>query len=248
MPTRDPVVSAGGATAKPDSANRILIAADTFPPDVNGASYFTRRLAAGLAARGHDIHVVCPSSEGPPGIEHDAGVTVHRLRSVPVSEHPPMRAALPMGITGHGARLVSRLAPQVVHAQSHFTVSRCAIRCGRMAGIPVVLTNHFMPENLFAHARVPVRLHGFVGALAWRDMIRVARGVDYVTTPTERAASLLAQKGFRGHVEAVSCGIDLERFRPRPEGARPHAAGSTCPSARPRCSSAASTTRSASAS
>jgi 1,2-diacylglycerol 3-alpha-glucosyltransferase len=196
--------------------SRVLIATDTYPPDVNGAAYFTHRLATGLALRGHDVHVVCASATGRPGIEFEAGVTLHRMRSVSVLVHPTMRTALPVGLYGHMERLVRRFAPDVVHAQSHFTLSRAAIRAARANGVPVVLTNHFMPDNLFAHAHIPDRLHALSGSLAWRDMIRVAYEADYVTTPTERAASLLTGKGFARPVEAVSCGIDLERFHPRP--------------------------------
>ena len=39
----------------------IVIAADTFAPDVNGGARFTERLAAGLAERGHHVHVATPS-------------------------------------------------------------------------------------------------------------------------------------------------------------------------------------------
>ncbi|MFC4560728.1 glycosyltransferase [Nocardiopsis mangrovi] len=198
-----------------DTRLRVLIGADTYPPDVNGAAYFTHRLAGGLAARGHDVHVVCASATGDPGIEYADGVTLHRLRSVPVLVHPSMRTTLPLGVHGHLERLISRLAPHVVHAQSHFTINRAVVRCGRLSGTPVVLTNHFMPDNLFAHAHIPAPLHDMVGGLAWRDMVRVAHEADYVTTPTQRAADLLAGKGFGRPVEAVSCGIDLDRFHPR---------------------------------
>lgn len=43
---------------------RVLIGADTYPPDINGAARFTARLAAGLARRGHEVHVVAPSDTG----------------------------------------------------------------------------------------------------------------------------------------------------------------------------------------
>lgn len=43
---------------------RILIGADTYPPTINGAAQATRRLARGLAARGHTVHVACPSTTG----------------------------------------------------------------------------------------------------------------------------------------------------------------------------------------
>ncbi|MFC7329020.1 glycosyltransferase [Marinactinospora rubrisoli] len=206
----------GQASRADDSPRRILIGTDTYPPDVNGCGYFTHRLATGLAARGNDVHVVCVSADGPPRIEYRDGVTLHRLRSASVLVHPSMRVAVPLGVTGHVARLIDRLAPHVVHAQSHFTISRAAIRCAKRSGTPVVLTNHFMPDNLFAHAYVPERLHRVVGSAAWRDMVAVAHEADYVTTPTARAAELLAGKGYTRPIEAVSCGIDLQRFHPRP--------------------------------
>ena len=44
-----------------DGRLTVLIGADTFFPDVNGAARFAERLAAGLVARGHDVHVMAPS-------------------------------------------------------------------------------------------------------------------------------------------------------------------------------------------
>ena len=40
---------------------RILMGADTFWPEINGAATFIARLSAGLAERGHDVHVAAPS-------------------------------------------------------------------------------------------------------------------------------------------------------------------------------------------
>ncbi|PWV58061.1 glycosyltransferase [Nocardiopsis sp. L17-MgMaSL7] len=194
---------------------RVLIASDTYPPDVNGAGYFTYRLAEGLADRGHRVHVVCPSEHGDPHVTVNGKVTEHRLRSAPIPFQPSMRAAVPLGMGGHISRLLWRMDPDVVHAQSHFTLSRSALRRGRAAGIPVVLTNHFMPDNLYAHAHVPRPMQRAAGSLAWRDMVRVAAEADHVTTPTPRAAELLRERGFAREIEAISCGIDLDRFHPR---------------------------------
>ncbi|MEU0238132.1 glycosyltransferase [Nocardiopsis sp. NPDC006198] len=202
--------------AEPSRPLRVLIATDTYPPDVNGAGYFAHRLAEGLAGRGHRVHVVCPSEVGDPYVTVDGAVTEHRLRSARLPFQPSMRAAVPLGMGGHITRLLRRFDPDVVHAQSHFTLSRSAMHRGRAEGIPVVLTNHFMPDNLYAHARVPRSMQSAVGALAWKDMVRAAGEADHVTTPTPRAAELLREKGFAREVEAVSCGIDLERFHPRP--------------------------------
>ncbi|MFF4410895.1 glycosyltransferase [Streptosporangium sp. NPDC001559] len=197
----------------PQRPRRVLIATDTYPPDVNGTSYFTHRLACGLAGRDNEVHVICCSDEGPARTESLDGVTVHRLRSAPLVVHPTMRVSLPSRLD----RLVRHIAPDVLHVQGHFVVGRAAISAARRGGVPVVATNHFMPDNLFQFAHVPGPLREQVARLAWRDFNRIFSRVDRVTTPTRIAAGLLTGRGFTRSVEAVSCGIDLARFHPHAE-------------------------------
>ncbi|MQA83299.1 MAG: glycosyltransferase [Streptosporangiales bacterium] len=202
------------------SGLRILIGADTYPPDVNGAAYFAGRLAGDLAARGHDVHVVCPSDEGRPYAERKGQVAVHRLRSVRCLVHPTFRVAPPLGSRSALDRLVERVAPDVVHVQGHFPVCRGLLRAARRRGTPVVATNHFMPENVLGYVHLPAAARSAAGRLAWRDFVGVISGADHVTTPTPIAARLLRDKGFPLPVEPVSCGIDIDRFRPSEEGHR----------------------------
>ncbi|MBV2363821.1 glycosyltransferase [Streptomonospora nanhaiensis] len=208
--------------ARPDAARRrlrVLMGTDTYPPDVNGAALFTARLARGLAERGVDLHMVCPSPDGAPRVAGAEGVVEHRLRSMPSLVHELVRLALPPGAPGHIDRLMRRLRPDAVHIQNHFIVGRLLLGAARRHGVPVVATNHFMPENLFAYLRCPPALRGALGAYAWRDFVRVYSQADRVTTPTRIAARLLRDKGFHRAVEAVSCGTDLDRFRPLAGGA-----------------------------
>jgi 1,2-diacylglycerol 3-alpha-glucosyltransferase len=105
-----------------------------------------------------------------------------------------------------------------VHIQNHFLVGRMLANAAHAHGVPVVATNHFMPENLFDHLRVPGALRPLAARLAWRDLGRVLSRAEHVTTPTPAAAGLLTDQGFTRPVEPVSCGIDLARFRPAEGG------------------------------
>ncbi|MFG1707712.1 glycosyltransferase [Nonomuraea sp. M3C6] len=200
-------------TPEPERPRRVLISTDTYPPDVNGAAYFTHRLAAGLAARGNEVHVVCQSDVGRASADVVDGVVVHRLRSAPIPVHPTMRFTVPARLD----RLVADIKPDVLHTQGHFVVGRAAMSAARRAGVPIVATNHFMPDNLFQFCHIPDRLRARAGRLAWRDFSRIFKRADHVTTPTQLAAKLLADQGFALDVEAVSCGIDLARFHPHAE-------------------------------
>lgn len=63
---------------------RVLIGSDTYYPDINGASYFTKRLGAGLQERGHDVQVVAAARTARSRIVVRDGTTEHRVRSLPV--------------------------------------------------------------------------------------------------------------------------------------------------------------------
>lgn len=212
-PTVTGPASSGGGRRR----SRVLIGTDTYPPDVNGAAYFTARLVRGLTERGVDVHLVCPSPTGPPHVVERDGVVEHRLRSMPSLAHESVRLALPTGVRGHLNRLLDRLRPDAVHIQNHFLVGRMLTGAACDHGVPVVATNHFMPENLFDHLRMPWPLRPYAARLAWWDLNRILGRAEHVTTPTPTAARLLREQGFVHTVEAVSCGIDLDRFRPLPE-------------------------------
>jgi glycosyltransferase involved in cell wall biosynthesis len=206
-----PMPTAGQSTG---SALRILIAADTFPPDVNGAAQFADRLARGLAHRGHDVHVVCPAhAAGAAGSDDDGGLTVHRIPSLGTPFHPTFRIATPWAASRVVEPLLARLRPDVVHVQSHFGVGRTTLRAATARGAAVIATNHFMPENLLGYAPIPPFLQTAVTRWAWRDLVRVYRRAQVVTAPTPRAVRLLNANGLPGSPLAISCGIDLDHYR-----------------------------------
>jgi glycosyltransferase involved in cell wall biosynthesis len=208
---RSSVAPVGPSTSelRPEGPLRVVVGADTFPPDVNGAAQFAARLAAGLAGLGHEVHVLCPATTSP--YTADAGVTMRRVRSVRTPFHPTFRICPPWQAARAANALLDQVRPDVVHVQAHFLIGRALVRAAARRSVPVVATNHFMPENLYGHARVPRVLRRLAARVGWWDLRRVYRDVAVVTAPTPRAVELLARNGMPGAL-AVSCGIDLVRF------------------------------------
>lgn len=209
---RETCADAGSAPlTRWDVLVKIMLGSDTYPPDINGAARFTERLAHGLAARGHEVHVVAPSPAGPAGHHRVRGVTVHRLRSVRFPLHENFRVCLPWTASRAGGPLLDQVRPDLVHLQGHLVVGRSLAPAAVRAGVPLVATNHFMPENLMPQAHIPRAAHDRVARLAWRDLARVFGPADAVTAPTPRAVELLAQcAGIEA--TAISCGIDAEPY------------------------------------
>ncbi|MDN5806148.1 MAG: glycosyltransferase [Brevibacterium sp.] len=190
----------------------MLIPTETYAPEVNGAAKFAERLAAGLAARGNDVHVACPSATGKASVSVDNGVTVHRLTSHRWPLHPTWTICMPWETKPELSRLLDTLQPDVVHTQAHFVIGRYAFSESSRRGIPVVATNHFMPDNVRPYVRAPKTLLDGGTAIAWWDLRRKFQSADFITVPTQLAADLLTQNGFSAPIRAVSCGIDLDRF------------------------------------
>jgi len=211
LPPNPPRVKETSVPEHP-SGQRVLIGADTFPPNINGASFFAERLARGLAGRGHDVHVVCPSADGPARTEQRDGYTVHRIRSRAIPFHGEYRFCTPGGAREAVGPLLDRLRPEVVHVQAHFGVGRALLEAAAGRGIPGMATNHFMPDNLLGYTPFPRRVKEAITRWAWRDLVRVYRDARMVTTPTPRAAEVLAGIGLDRPVQVVSCGIDLAHY------------------------------------
>lgn len=196
----------------------IVIACDTFPPDINGAARFAERLAGGLARRGHDVHIIASAYNSKHGTFREVidGVemTVHRLLSFKLPQHETLRWMWPFTIGSEATKIFNRIKPDVVHIQSHLIMGRFIIGAAKRAGIRVVATNHIMPENLIKYSVIiPKFLENAAMRWAWRDAGRFFAKVDAITTPTRRAAELLeAATGMTG-VLAISCGIDASKFR-----------------------------------
>ncbi|MEO7123974.1 MAG: glycosyltransferase [Lacisediminihabitans sp.] len=207
--------SAASTSSKP---LRVLIGADTFPPDVNGAANFASRLAAGLTERGHDVHVEAPAFDRHHGEfqeEHDgATFTVHRIYSWRWFPHDWLRFVLPWRSQAHAARLLDTIKPDVVHIQSHIVVGRGLARQAAKRGIRVVATNHFMPENMIEHTLLPMFLRRKAIQMAWHDAAKTFALCEVVTSPSRKAADFLeAETNVRG-VHAISCGIEASLYTP----------------------------------
>ncbi|WP_163513379.1 glycosyltransferase [Fodinicola acaciae] len=192
---------------------RIVIAADTFPPDINGAARFGSRLARGLVERGHEVHIICPSRTIHDETTTYEGATLHRIGSYRTPWfHPTFRLTPVWRIARATRKLLDEVEPDVIHVQSHFLFGDALLWQGSRRGIPVVATNHFMPENLYGSLHLPHVVRAAVGRHLWRSVVRRYKRAQIVTAPTGRAVELLHDNGFPEIAIPVSCGIEVELY------------------------------------
>lgn len=196
-----------------------MIGADTFLPDVNGAARFTRDLAVRLARRGHDVHVIAPaiSTRSATGIEVIDGqpIRVHRLASVRWPSHDWLRFVPPWRVRAAAGRILDQVRPDVVHVQSFINIGRGLAREAHSRDLPLMATNHVMPDNIVDVSGFPQALKPRLAQFGWNLADSVLALADTVTSPTPIAARYLTENTSVDTVIPLSCGIDLERFTPR---------------------------------
>ena len=222
---------------------RILIGAETYPPDVNGAARFAERLAGGLAGRGHDVHVVAPSPDraAQREVRATASPCTACARTATSSARATSRSACRGRPRPATAALLDEIDPDVVHTQAHM-VRRPRHGEGRAPHRPAARGDQppHAGEPRRATARCPRLLqravppHGVEGP---RPRLRQGRRGHRAHPARGRAAGSARRAGRRVP--------RLLRHRRRP---LPHHPRTPSPTSPPCCSSGGWTRRSGSTS
>lgn len=216
---------------------KILIATAVYHPMTNGVAVFSHNLAIGLAKRGHEVVVVCPSQTGRNYTRMIDNVKTFFLKSVNAKVYPDQIHAVPekrkiLGVRWpnlwykHGLRvsvfpareirkILREFRPDVVHVQVSDPIGLSVVYFARRYNIPVVTTEHNQPEVLTDPLHMPKLIKKPANALLSAYFRNRQSKSDFVTMPTEQAIrNLLAKREIGVPVAAISNGVDLTNFKP----------------------------------
>ncbi len=194
---------------------RILIASSTYAPSMNGQAVFTTHLAEGLVRLGHEVVVVFDSPHGKAARRFENGVRIEELSSVSLGFlHPGVYFTPFPG--GTIRQVFNRFAPEVVHIQDHYPICHLVVLEARRRGIPVLGSNHFIPDNLAPYIPGSRQLKPLVSWVLWRWMLETYRRVGAVTAQSGVAGRILKEQGLDMPILPISCGIDLQAYHPDP--------------------------------
>ena len=191
---------------------KILIAADLHHPTINGVATFSRNLAKGLAAHGHEVLVIAPSQTGKPYKEIDENYVIFRTASIPFPLYQNIRVSL--NPNREVKKIITDFEPDVMHIQMLMWIGMATMKYGNKFGIPIVSTNHAMPENLMDNLKLLAPVSRPINYILTAYGARFHSRSDYVTMPTQSAIDMFGASGEKIKVpkEAISNGIDLHRF------------------------------------
>ncbi len=214
---------------------KILLLSDRIPPEGRGgAEAVVWRLAQGLAAAGHELHIAA-STTGAPFEELRDGIPTYHLHA-----HYPERFRAWLSLwnpqtSGALRSLLRRLQPDIVNAHNiHSFLSYHSLKLARAAGCGVVFSAHdamplvygklpasFGGRGLQRHPdyRLPVGYNLRQNRFRynpWRNMIirrHLQRHAHVRTVPSRALAAAFADNDLPP-AEVVHNGIDLDAWGP----------------------------------
>lgn len=194
---------------------KILIASDLHWPTINGVATFSRNLAKGLADRGHEVLVIAPSQTGKRYKEVDGNHAIYRTVAVPFPFYQNFRISLSPG--REVKKIINDFEPDVIHIQMLLGIGQAAMKYGNKVGVPIVSTNHAMPENLMDNLKLLAPVSRPINYILTEYGRRFHSQSDCVTMPTQSAIDMFDATGkMEIPLKAISNGIDLSHFTNTP--------------------------------
>jgi glycosyltransferase involved in cell wall biosynthesis len=194
---------------------KIILATEAYYPLIDGGAVAEHHLALGLASRGHEVHILAPSENFTDYEEDDNGTTIHRFASLPIPfvKNDHRLALFP---SAKIARLLDRLKPDVAHIHNPFPIGKATLAYCLAHKVPVVATNHWLPENITTFMAKFRFLNNmdFLVKMNWKFIADFHNKCQYVTSPTQTAVDLMLQNGLVAPNNAVSNGVNLNVFNP----------------------------------
>jgi 1,2-diacylglycerol 3-alpha-glucosyltransferase len=194
---------------------RIIIVSQTYSAG-NGQASFTIHLAESMAQRGHQVLVIEPAKTLNSSSRIQNGVQVEMIPAVHFPLMHPEAYITPFPAP-YIRKIMRAFQPDVVHIQDHYFLCSAAVNEARKMHIPVIGTNHFLPENLLPFLRNFPNVQRIFTFPLWAMMLAVFNKLDAATTPSKTAARILRKQKIRVPVHAISNGVDTTRFHPDPK-------------------------------
>lgn len=191
---------------------KILFVSDTYYPHLNGVYYFVCRLAPLLQEKGHQVAVIVPSETIFSSNKKIDDIDVYGMPSVPILLYPNVRLPITVLLQSRLKKIIKDFKPDIIHLQDHFSITAAIVKANKHTRIPIIGTNHFMPENvtvLFNSEKLKVKIAKYM----WSRFSTVYNQLQLVTTPSETGAELIRPK-LEVKVMSISSGIDLNKFNP----------------------------------
>lgn len=191
---------------------KILIATESYYPNISGVAVFSHNLAQKMVKNGHKVFVIAPSPKFKEYKEKIDGVEIFRLASKVnrfrkgyyVSKFPFFKAA----------KIVEKIKPDIIHLQDPAWIAMATLFKARRMKIPTVVTNHFSLEYILSYIPYLNFIRPIFMKVASSYLNFFYGKCNVLICPTQVVANNFLQNKIQTKVKVISNGVDISRFMP----------------------------------
>lgn len=191
---------------------KIVLSSESYWPNKDGGAVFEHRFVHELIEHGHEVLVIVPGVKAHAYEEMDGASRIVRVASMPLPLNKGYKVAYTAARTVK--RVLDEFQPDVIHVNTMWITGAALSRYAKKHSIPIVATNHLMPENVLLSLPKGLRESERVNDIFWKTIVRFHKRFVAVTSPTESALKLLRDNGLSLPMFAVSNGVDANVYHP----------------------------------
>ena len=196
--------------ASQQTALRVAVVTETYPPEINGVAMTTGRMVDGLVAAGHRVDLIRPRQTHEGGVVLDSdgadGVEEMLSRGIPIPRYANLQLGLPARKVLLRRWSVQR--PDVVQVVTEGPLGWSALAAARKLHLPVISEFHTNFHRYSGHYGI-----GWLKRPIAAYLRKFHNRADLTLVPTRALRDELAGHGIP-RVDVVSRGVDTLLFDP----------------------------------
>lgn len=191
---------------------KILLSSESYWPNHDGGAVFERRLVHQLIGAGHQVAVVVPGTSPRSYQEIDGESVIYRTASMPL----PFNKGYTVSYYARNQVItaIEEFKPDIIHVHTMALTGASLLKQAKKRGIPIVATNHLMPENVLMSLPSGLMNSALVRTQFWQAIVKFHNQFLAVSVPTESAAVLLRQHHLKPPLSVISNGVNTTYFIP----------------------------------
>lgn len=196
---------------------KILLATESYHPNIDGGAIAQHRLVLELIKKGHEVAVIAPGPRFRNIIEKDNGSTVFRPRSLTLPlymNNSYQFSPLPIRYINH---VFKTFKPDIVDICSPYPIGASTLILAKKFHIPVIGSIHMLPENMLSPF-MSNKYYPHMRKLSWSYLVYFFNKVDQATIPTQTGATMYQERGLTVPITPISNGVSIEIFNPSNNG------------------------------
>jgi glycosyltransferase involved in cell wall biosynthesis len=196
---------------------KILLATESYYPNIDGGAIAQYNLVKSLKKRGHEVSVIAPGFSLRKKIEIKDGTTIYRTRAIKLLYYMKSRYYFSPFPFFEVRKIIKKIKPDIVNICSPYPISISAMLWAKKYGIPVIGSIHVLPQNMLTPF-FNLKIYKIIKKYTWKYLVYFFNLTDWAIIPTKTGANMFIKRGLKTNITPISNGLETEIFNPKNDG------------------------------